>query len=160
VTTLAVHLGATAATCEADGVRSHIPVGVRTLCDLLVSDPPLPEELINAIGWFQDHLEDVTREVPAAEFADRVELAGPAMSAVADVEVGGDATLPFELSRDAAEDVFRTLVTEAAAARAHNPGLAVTMTHTVLGAACAVVGLMRFLHLDTVWLVEAPEATS
>jgi exopolyphosphatase/pppGpp-phosphohydrolase len=159
VTTLAVHLGTTAASCEADGVRSRIPVGVHTLCDLLLSDPPLPEELVNAIGWFQDHLEDVTREVPAAEFADRVELAGPAVSAVADVEVGGDAVLPFELSREAAEDVFRTLVTEAASVRVHNPGLAVTMAHTVLGAACAVVGLMRFLHLDTVWLVEPTEVS-
>ena len=29
----------------------------------------------------------------------------------------------FELTRDAAEDVFRTLVTESFAERIHNPGL-------------------------------------
>ncbi|MBI4932611.1 MAG: hypothetical protein HY828_01960 [Actinobacteria bacterium] len=155
---LVVTLAATDAVFEADGVRASIPVGVHTLCDLLVSDPPLPEELTNAIGWFQDHLEDATREVPAADLADRVEVAGPAVSAIAAVEVGGDATFPFELSRDAAEDVFRTLVTEAATVRVHNPGLVAPLSHTVLGAACAVVGLMRFLHLDTVWLVDTTEA--
>lgn len=158
--TLAVHLGTTDARFEADAVQTRIPVGVHTLCDLLMSDPPLPEELTNAIGWFQDHLEDVTREVPAADLADRVEVAGPAVSALAAVEVGGAATFPFELTREAAEDVFRTLVTEATTVRVHNPGLVATQAHTVLGAACAVVGLMRFLHLDTVWLMDTTEVAS
>lgn len=154
MTTLQVTLGQTDAVFHVDGARCSIPVGVRTLCDLLVSDPPQPEELTNAIGWFQDHLEDITRELPAAEFADRVELGGPAVAAIAAVEVGGEPTVPFDLSRDAAEDVFRTLVTEAAAARLHNPGLAAPLVHDVLGAACAVVGLMRFLQLESLWLLD------
>jgi exopolyphosphatase/guanosine-5'-triphosphate,3'-diphosphate pyrophosphatase len=155
VTTLQVILRAGDATFAADGATCSIPVGVGTLCDLLPTDPPLPEELTNAIGWFQDHLEDVTRELPAAEYSDRVELSGTAVSAVAAVEVGGAPTVPFEISREAAEDVFRTLVTEATVTRRQNPGLTAALVHDVLGAACAVVGLMRFLHLDTLWLVEA-----
>ena len=154
MTTLQVTLGTADTSFAADGARCSIPVGVDTLCDLLPTDPPLPEELTNAIGWFQDHLEDVTRELPAAERSDRVELSGRAVAAVAAVEVGGTPTRSFEISREAAEDVFRTLVTEAAGARAQNPGLAAALVHDVLGAACAVVGLMRFLQLDTLWLVD------
>jgi hypothetical protein len=71
------------------------------------------------------------------------------------VEVGGAATLPFELSRDAAEDVFRTMVTEAATDRARNPGLPADMVHPILGVVCAVIGVMRFLRVESVWLVAA-----
>jgi exopolyphosphatase/pppGpp-phosphohydrolase len=138
-----------------EDLECTVPAGVLALADDIVSDPPSPEELINAIGWVQDHLEDVTRELPAAEFAERVEITGVGVAVVADVEVGGVATLPFALHRDVAEDVFRTLVTETAAARARNPGLPAAMVHPVLGTVSAIVAVMRFLHLDTVWLVAA-----
>jgi exopolyphosphatase / guanosine-5'-triphosphate,3'-diphosphate pyrophosphatase len=150
---LHITVGADDARFRVEDHEATVPVGIGTLCGLITADPPAPEELTNAIGWLQDHLEDVTREVPAAEFAERVELSGPSLTTLADVEVGGPATMPFELSRDAAEDVFRTLVTERAAARLHNPGLPAGEVHTVLGAICSVVALMRFLHLDTIWLV-------
>jgi exopolyphosphatase/guanosine-5'-triphosphate,3'-diphosphate pyrophosphatase len=160
VSTLRVSFHDRSASCDVDDVSAALPVGVLTLAELINADPPAPEELTNAIGWLQDHLEDATRELPMAQFAERVELAGPGFDALAAVEVGAIASLPFELTRDAAEDVFRTLVTETAAARLHNPGLPAPQVHTVLGGACAVVAVMRFLRLDAVWLVPSPEAAA
>jgi exopolyphosphatase/pppGpp-phosphohydrolase len=153
VSTLQVSLLDHTVTFRIEDLECTVPVGPRALADDITSDPPSPEELINAIGWVQDHLEDVTRELPMAEFADRVEIGGVGVTTVADVEVGGEAALPFALAREAAEDVFRTLVTETAAARARNPGLPAAMVHPVLGTVSAIVAVMRFLHLDTIWLV-------
>jgi exopolyphosphatase/guanosine-5'-triphosphate,3'-diphosphate pyrophosphatase len=138
--------------CE-DGTFA-LPVGVHTVADGIASDPPRPEELTNAIGVVQDHLEDASREVPSIEFAQRVEVSGWGVPALAAVELGAPTPLPYELSREAAEDVFRTLVTERRAQRALNPGLPADMVHGVLGVASVLVATMRFLHCDTVWLVD------
>ena len=54
----------------------------------------------------------------------------------------------FVLSRAAAEDVYRTLVTEPLADRLHNPGLPAERAEVILGGACAVVAIMRFFGLD------------
>jgi exopolyphosphatase/guanosine-5'-triphosphate,3'-diphosphate pyrophosphatase len=113
----------------------------------------MPEDLTNAIGLVHDHLEDASREIPMFEFAERVELGGHGVPVIAAIEFGGTTALPFELTREAAEDVFRTLVTERRSERRQNPGLPDTMVHEVLGVASAVVALMRFLRLDAVWLV-------
>jgi exopolyphosphatase/pppGpp-phosphohydrolase len=136
-----------------DGVFA-VPVGVQDVADGIASDPPRPEELTNAIGVVQDHLEDATREVPSIEFARRVEIAGLGVPALAAVELGAPTALPYELSREAAEEVFRTLVTERRQQRALNPGLPEHMVHPVLGVASVLVATMRFLHSDTVWLVD------
>jgi exopolyphosphatase / guanosine-5'-triphosphate,3'-diphosphate pyrophosphatase len=153
--TARVHLLHTSCRVEAEGVAHEFAIGSRSLSAGIGGDPPQPEELTNAIGLVLDHLEDVSREVPAFELADRVELTGPDVSVLADVEVGGAAALPFELTRAAAEDVFRTLVTEAASARRHNPGLPEPLVHHVLGVACATVAVLRFLSAPAVWVVAA-----
>ncbi|MFM2076958.1 MAG: hypothetical protein RJA49_848 [Actinomycetota bacterium] len=132
-----------------------VPIGPAGLNADLEHDPPSPEELTNAIGLVWDHMEDVERETPGISFVERVEIAGEGVEAVAAVELGGAPTLPFELSRDAAEDVFRTMVTERAADRARNPGLQPDMVQPVLGVVCALVGVMRFLRVESVWLVAA-----
>lgn len=150
---LEVTLGPTRSVYTVDGDRAEVPVGVATLGAMLTSDPPAPEELVNAIGWLSDHLEDVTRELPSAELVDHVHVAGPGIAALAAVEVGHEVPLPFLLERDAAEDVFRTLVTESAAVRALNPGLPAGEVQSVLGTACVVVALMRFLQRADVHLV-------
>ena len=66
------------------------------------------------------------REVPElAEAATIVGVAGTIIS-IAAVELGRydrEALHHFVLTRDAAEDVFRTLATEPLADRVHNPGL-------------------------------------
>lgn len=127
-----------------------IPFGIDVLSALhLESDPPRPEELTNAIGAVVDHLDDLVRIDPDVIGA-TTSLRGPEAEAIAAVEVGGAPTLPFELTREAAEDVFRTLATEARADRAFNPGLDPDLVDRVVAGCCVVVGIMRRLHLSTV----------
>jgi exopolyphosphatase/guanosine-5'-triphosphate,3'-diphosphate pyrophosphatase len=115
----------------------------------LVTDPPRPEELTNAIGVVVDHVDDLVLERPDAIDAD-VEVFGPLAVAIAAVEHGGQPPLPFVLERAAAEDVFRTLATEAARERRLNPGLEADLVTSVVAGCCIMVGLMRRLHLPHV----------
>ena len=153
--TLHIHLGERDSTYAADGVHYVVPVGSGTLAAMLTTDPPLPEDLTNAVCLLIDHIaDDVTREVPAADLADVVQISGHGVATVVAVEVGGDATLPFTLSREAAEDVFRTLVTEPHADRVRNPGLPAPEATSVLGVCCAVVAVLRALQLREVVVVQ------
>lgn len=127
-----------------------LPVGIDGLTQReLLADPPRPEELTNAIGAVFDHFDDVVRERPAV-VGSGVDISGPEATAIAAVEVGGLPDLPFVLTREAAEDVFRTLATETRVQRAHNPGLDAALVPTVVAGCCAVVALMRRLQLDEV----------
>lgn len=137
---------------SSDDATYTVPVGVDTLSAMIGGDPPQPEELINAIGLLMDHIEDVIREVPTAAGADRIECSGVGLGTIAAVEVGGLAESPFLLTREAAEEVFRTLATEKASDRALNPGLPATEVHQVLGVCCAVVAVLRALHAPVVIL--------
>jgi exopolyphosphatase/guanosine-5'-triphosphate,3'-diphosphate pyrophosphatase len=138
---------------DVDGHAVALPFGAASLARRLDGDPPRPEALTNAIGLVVDHLDDVVREHPTVAAA-TVRAAGPTLSAIAAVELGS-ADLPSTLllGRGAAEDVFRTLATEAAADRRHNPGLATGLVHDVLGGCCILVAVMRSLHLDAVEIV-------
>lgn len=128
------------------GASYTVPVGTDTLAAMIAGNPPLPEELTNAIGLFMDHIEDVTREVPSSTFADTIEVRGPGLQALVDTEVGHARALPFDESRDAIEEVFRTLATETEQDRCHNPGLPAAEAHHVLGVCCALVATLRGLH--------------
>lgn len=143
--TLHVHLGAQHSTFRAEGVEYRAPVGSVTLAGMLTTDPPPPEDLTNAIGLLLDHLDDVLREVPAAGLAEEVIIDGPGLATMVAVEIGAPTELPFVLDRTAAEDVFRTLATEARPDRLRNPGLPAAEVHTVLGVCCAVVAILRRL---------------
>jgi exopolyphosphatase/guanosine-5'-triphosphate,3'-diphosphate pyrophosphatase len=146
-----VRLGDIDTVVDLDGQHHVIPLGAVTLSSTeLVSDPPRPEELTNAIGLVIDHLDDMLRALPGASEADAVGIVGYLATVIAAVEFGGDPPLPFALQRAAAEDVFRTVATESAAERALNPGLPATAVDTIVGACCIVVGIMRHLHLDRV----------
>ena len=133
-----------------------IPLGAVTLTDKhLKSDPPRPEDLTNAIGDVNDHLDDVLREIPniatAREF---IGVAGT-MVTLAAVEIGlkeFDATRlqGFVLTRDAAEDVFRTLATESLDQRKLNPGLPPERADVIVGGCCIVVAVMRRLNLQAI----------
>ncbi len=153
MSTLRITFSATSTAFAVDDQAGTMPVGPATLLTDLRSDPPSPEELTNAVGWVLDHMEDIEREVPGVMWAEHIEVAGQGVDVIAAIEVGGDAELPFRLSRNAAEDVFRTVVTESAADRIHNPGLTTEAVHEVLGVACALVGVLRFLRCDAVWVV-------
>jgi len=125
-----------------------LPIGVVTLAVTLGTDPPRPEELTNAIGTVADHLDDVIRDRSDLVGA-TLTMSGPEVTAVVAVELGGAAVLPFELERAAAEDVFRTMATEARADRIANPGLDAILVDRIVAGSCAVVAVMRKLQLDS-----------
>ncbi|HUR24161.1 MAG TPA: Ppx/GppA phosphatase family protein [Acidimicrobiales bacterium] len=132
------------------GVAS-IDIGcVRLTEKFLLSDPPTPEELSQAISVVRAHLDDVRRELPGAKEARRlVGLAGT-VTTVAAVEIGLQEYSPerihhFVLTRAAAEDVFRTLATESLGERVHNPGLEKERADVIVGGAAILVTIMRGL---------------
>jgi exopolyphosphatase/guanosine-5'-triphosphate,3'-diphosphate pyrophosphatase len=74
---------------------------------------------------------------------------------VAAVEIGlasfDDATLNgFVLTKDAAEDVFRTLATENHQQRILNPGLPQDRSDIIVAGCCILVATMRRLHIDEI----------
>ncbi len=140
---------------------ASIDVGcVRLSEQLLVSDPPAPEELSEAVAIVRDHLADVDREIPAVrDAATLVGLAGT-VTTVAAVELGlpeydADKLHHFRLTKDAAEDVFRTLATEPAAERRHNPGLEPGRVDVIVGGAVVLVTILRVLGFDELVVSEA-----
>jgi exopolyphosphatase/guanosine-5'-triphosphate,3'-diphosphate pyrophosphatase len=150
VSAVRVHFRRHGITVVVDDVTTELPVGITTLTEReLQADPPRPEELTNAIGTVVDHLDDLVRDQPAIIGA-AVEVEGDEARAIAAVEVGGAPALPFRLSREAAEDVFRTLATEGRHQRARNPGLDAALVPTIVAGCCAMVAVMRRLQLDTV----------
>ncbi|WP_419919095.1 exopolyphosphatase [Candidatus Poriferisocius sp.] len=138
-----------------------IDVGcVRLTEKYLHSDPPLPEELHACLSVIGAHLDDVDREMPAARHARTfIGLAGTISTAAA-VEQGlvvydRDRIHHFELTRAAAEDVFRTLATECRADRAHNPGLEPGRVDVIVGGMTVLVKIMRHFDFDTCLVSES-----
>jgi exopolyphosphatase/pppGpp-phosphohydrolase len=164
MSSLAVDLGVTTTTFALDGPDDAclvVPCGVATLSAWLTADPAPPEDLTNAIGAMVDHLDDVIRELPTVVTADDVTLRGAHAWAIAAVEAGASpGTTRFELSRDAVEDVFRTVATERRTDRAHNPGLPEDLVDEIVAACCAVVAIMRTLQLDRVGVVRHAGGTA
>jgi exopolyphosphatase/guanosine-5'-triphosphate,3'-diphosphate pyrophosphatase len=147
-------------TDEPEGMVS-LDIGcVRITEQFLHSDPPAPEELSNAVAVVRDLVADVPRVIPGAqEAATLVGLAGT-VSTVAAVEQGIPEYDPekihhFVLTREAAEDVFRTLATESAAQRAHNPGLEAARVDVIVGGIAVLVGVFRVLGFDAMLVSEA-----
>jgi exopolyphosphatase/guanosine-5'-triphosphate,3'-diphosphate pyrophosphatase len=122
---------------------------------LAANDPPLPEDLTAAISYADSWLEDVELQIPqSADAATVIGLAGT-VSTVAAVEQGlatydRNAIHGFVLTKDAAEDVFRTLATERRADRIHNPGLEEARADVIVGGCCALVAIYRRLGLDQI----------
>ena len=133
---------------------------VRLTEQLLHSDPPAPEELSEAVTIVREHLADVDRELPAArEAATLIGLAGT-VTTVAAIELGlpeydADKIHHFRLTKEAAEDVFRTLATEPAAERRHNPGLEPGRVDVIVGGAVVLVTILRVLGFDEMLVSEA-----
>jgi exopolyphosphatase / guanosine-5'-triphosphate,3'-diphosphate pyrophosphatase len=151
VNAVTIRLADDATVVEVAGRQHVMPLGVMTLSlGELVSDPPRPEELTNAIGLVVDHLDDVVRALPDVAEADVVRIIGYLAAVISAVEFGGEPPLPFTLRRAAAEDVFRTVATESSVERATNPGLPIDAVGTIVAACCIVVGTMRHLHLDQI----------
>jgi exopolyphosphatase / guanosine-5'-triphosphate,3'-diphosphate pyrophosphatase len=143
----------------------EIPLGCAQLTrDELGSDPPRAEELSNAIAMVQNYMDDVLRELPEVAQCRRSIGLGRTTWVMAAVELGVPESAPeiegFRLSRDAAEDVYRTLATEALDDRCHNPGLPRDHAPVVVGGCCIVVAIMRRLSLHDIALehVDGPVA--
>jgi exopolyphosphatase/guanosine-5'-triphosphate,3'-diphosphate pyrophosphatase len=146
-------------TDRVEGVMS-VDIGcVRLTEKFLHHDPPQPEELSACISLTDAYLDDVVREIPAAEARTLVGLAGT-VTTVAAVEIGletydRDRIHHFHLTREAAEDVFRTLATESRADRVHNPGLEEARADVIVGGCCVLVALFRRLGFDEMIVSEA-----
>lgn len=124
------------------------------------SDPPRPEELLACLSVTEAYLDDVAREMP--DIFDARQLVGVAgtVTTAAAVEIGlaeydRDAIHHFRLTKDAAEDVYRTLATEPLADRIHNPGLAEARADVIVAGMCILVRVMRFFGFDDCLVSEA-----
>ncbi|MHB1129206.1 MAG: Ppx/GppA phosphatase family protein, partial [Ilumatobacteraceae bacterium] len=118
-------------------------------------DPPRPEELTNAIGLVVDFVDDIIRQRPEIRGATRIIGVAGTIVTVAAVELGlhtfDDKLLHgMSLTRDAVEDVFRTLATEPLADRRHNPGLPAQRADIIVGGCCVLVAIMRKLQLNSI----------
>lgn len=140
---------------------SSVDIGcVRVTEQFLHSDPPAPEELSDAVSVVRDHVADVAREIPAVHDAKTlVGLAGT-ITTVAAIEQGlpgydAERIHHFRLTKDAAEDVFRTLALESAAQRRHNPGLEPERVDVIVGGLVVLVVAMRVLEFDELLVSEA-----
>ncbi|MEY2399305.1 MAG: exopolyphosphatase / guanosine-5-triphosphate,3-diphosphate pyrophosphatase [Actinomycetota bacterium] len=145
---------------EVEGARSLDLGCVRLTEQFLHSDPPAPAELSNAVGYVRDELEDVRRQLPILDGGRRfVGLAGT-VSAVAAIEQGLQAydrarVHHFVLTKAAAEDVFRTVATEALVDRIHNPGLERARADVIVGGCVILVAIMRVFHFNECLVSEA-----
>jgi exopolyphosphatase / guanosine-5'-triphosphate,3'-diphosphate pyrophosphatase len=133
---------------------------VRVTEKFLQSDPPSPEELSQTLSIVRDHLDDVARTLPASlEAPALVGLAGT-VTTIAAIELGlpqydRERVHHFVLTREAAEDVFRTLATESRAQRIHNPGLEEARADVIVGGAAILVAIMRYFARDECLVSEA-----
>jgi exopolyphosphatase / guanosine-5'-triphosphate,3'-diphosphate pyrophosphatase len=119
----------------------------------LHNDPPGPVALSSAVGVVRSHLDDVVREIPLLTKADRLIGIAGSITTVAAIEIGLKIWDParvhrFELTRAAAEDVFRTVATEASVDRAANPGLAADRVGTIVGGSLIVAAIMRHFEFE------------
>ena len=139
------------AECEA---ALSLDIGsVRLTEKYVVHDPPRPEDLSACLSVTELHLDDAVREIP--DIASGCRLVGVAgtITTVAAVEIGlteydRDRIHHFLLSKDAAEDVFRTLATESLDDRRHNPGLHPGRADVIVAGTCILVQIMRYFDFD------------
>jgi len=137
-------------------VFASIPFGAVTSTESHISsDLPRPEDLTNLIGAVSDELEDITRDHPIVATAIRTVGVAGTIVTIAAVELGlhefDDAALHgMTLSREAVEDVFRTVATEPLALRVQNPGLGPDRADIIVAGCCILVATMRRLHLSEI----------
>lgn len=133
-----------------------IPIGsVRLTERYLHSDPPLPEELTNAIGDVRDSIADVLVGNPIFTKAKSWIGVAATLTTTAAVEIGlkeydKNKLHGFVLTKEMAEEVFRTLATEDIETRKHNPGLDPERAGVIVGGLCIIVAIMRHFELSQI----------
>ncbi|HEY3722854.1 MAG TPA: Ppx/GppA phosphatase family protein [Acidimicrobiia bacterium] len=147
-------------TTEPEGKMS-VDIGCVRLSEAwLHSDPPAPEELSQAVHVVREHIVDVMREVPAVKEAKTlIGLAGT-VTTVAAIELGLTEYDPqrihhARLTHSSVEDIFRTLATESAAERRHNPGLEPGRVDVIVGGVIILVTILRSIGFDELLVSEA-----
>lgn len=144
--------------CEA---AISLDIGSVRLSEMyLESDPPLPEELSNCVTYTGAWLDDVDREMPQSHDAKTVVGVAGTIATAAAIEIGlleydRSEIHHFVLTREAAEDVFRTLATENREDRGHNPGLPPGRVDTIVGGMSILVKIMRHFDLDSLLASES-----
>lgn len=145
-------------------VRSaSLAIGSSVLTDAyLHRDPPGPDELSSALSVAELHYDDLRRDLPdlGEALAAGTLLGVGAVGQIAAVEIG----LPdpsasvdgYRLPKVGVEEVFRTLATECAEDRAHNPGLRPEHVDDIVGALCVLVEFLR--RFDVAELVVSERA--
>ena len=135
-------------------MSASIPFGaVTSTASHISSDPAAPEDLTNLIGAVSDELEEIGRTIPAIATPARVVGVAGTIVTIAAVEIGlaefdESALHGFVLTKDAAEDVFRTLATETSRERLSNPGLDERRVDIIVAGCCILVALMRRLNIE------------
>lgn len=134
--------------CE---VAQSFDIGCVRLTEKFIEhDPPRPEELVACLSLTETCVDELVRTYPQVLHARRlVGLAGTVSTAAA-VEIGlaeydRSRIHHFVLTRDAVEDVFRTLATENRDERLGNPGLEPARADVIVGGLCVLVQIMRQL---------------
>ena len=131
-----------------------IPFGAVNITEAeLHRDPPRPEELTNAISLVSDAVDDIAHNYPLIGHVERVVGVAGTIVTVAAVEIGQKTFDPsalhkLKLSREAIEDVFRTLATEPLSDRVFNPGLPRDRADIIVGGCCVLVAVMRRLQIS------------
>ena len=135
---------------KAENIYSSEIGCVRLAEEFFDNDPPLPEELHACLSVIGGHVDDASREIP--EIGSGVTLVGLAgtISCVAAIEIGlerynREKIHHFHLSKDAVEDVFRTLATENRLERISNPGLEEDRADVIVAGTAILVKVMRQL---------------
>ena len=137
-------------------IAVSLPFGAVTVTESeLHRDPPRPEELTNAISMVADAVDDVAHNYPQINQVSRVVGVAGTIVTIAAVEVGQknldvDKLHKMRLSRDAVEDVFRTLATEPLRDRVFNPGLPKDRADIIVGGCCVLVAVMRRLQISEI----------
>ncbi len=133
---------------------------VRITEQFLHSDPPSPEELSQAVSVVRDHLADVSRTIPGIRDVSTVIGLAGTVTTVAAIELGlptydAEKIHHFRLSREAVEDVFRTLATEPAEQRRHNPGLEAERVDVIVGGTIVLAAVMRAFEVKEMLVSES-----
>jgi len=166
-TEVALGSGFTNGTESGEGLQTFsFPMGGSTVAAAYFeSDPPRPEELSSALSVVGLYVDDLNRLMP--ELGQALAQGTPVIGVgaivdIAAVELGladvgllhdGNGDGPVHgmvLCREAAEDVFRTIATEARADRVHNPGLIDSRVEEAVGVCVVLVEMMRKLSLDEI----------
>jgi exopolyphosphatase/guanosine-5'-triphosphate,3'-diphosphate pyrophosphatase len=145
---------------EVEAVLSAEVGCVRLTEAYIEHDPALPEELLACLSLTEAYIDELARtHPPTFQAGQLVGVAGTVTTAAA-IELGlaaydHDQIHHFRLSREAVEDIFRTVATEDRMQRLGNPGLEDDRADVFVAGMCILVKIMRFFDFEDCLVSEA-----